>query len=138
MVVYLLCLLRFLAAGGTPAIYFVRHLRAVIGESPPWLVERGLYRISRNPMYVGVLLVVIGQAIVFASAATARYAVALALTFHLVVVLLEEPHLRQEHGPAYDDYCRRVPRWLGRLRHSPADAEADHGNNRRTHPPVHT
>jgi protein-S-isoprenylcysteine O-methyltransferase Ste14 len=36
------------------------------------------------------------------------------LFFHLVVRLVEEPHLRAMHGPAYEIYCRAVPRWLGR------------------------
>jgi protein-S-isoprenylcysteine O-methyltransferase Ste14 len=112
-VVYLLCLFRFLASGGTPAIFFTRPLKPLIGEEPPRLVQEGLYRYSRNPMYVGVLLVVLGQAILFASLSVALYGVALWLGFHLTVVLLEEPHLRNARGPSYDEYCRRVPRWLG-------------------------
>jgi protein-S-isoprenylcysteine O-methyltransferase Ste14 len=111
--IYGLCLARFVASGGTPAVFFTRPLRALIGEEPPWLVKRGLYRLSRNPMYVGVLLAVVGQAIVFASVSIAWYAAALALMFHLVVILIEEPHLRGEHGHEYDAYCDRVPRWLG-------------------------
>ena len=66
---YGLCLMRFLAAGGTPAIFFTRPLRFLIGEEPGSLVSQGLYRFSRNPMYVGVLLVVFGQAIIFGSRA---------------------------------------------------------------------
>ncbi len=112
--VYGSCLLRFLAAGGTPAIFFTRRLKSLIGEEPPRLVESGLYRASRNPMYVGVLLVVFGQAVVFASPAVALYGTVLWLLFHLTVVFQEEPHLRKEYGPSYDEYCRRVPRWLGR------------------------
>jgi protein-S-isoprenylcysteine O-methyltransferase Ste14 len=84
----------------------------LIGEEPPALVDRGLYRVSRNPMYAGVLLVVLGQAILFASSDIALYGLALWCCFHLVVVLLEEPHLRLQQGPAYDEYCRQVPRWL--------------------------
>jgi protein-S-isoprenylcysteine O-methyltransferase Ste14 len=63
-------------------------------------------------MYVGVVLPVFGQAIVFASRAIATHGVFLWLMFHLVVVALEEPHLHDRHGAAYEDYCRRVPRWL--------------------------
>jgi protein-S-isoprenylcysteine O-methyltransferase Ste14 len=113
--IYTVCLLRFLASGGTPAIFFTRALRALIGEEPQTLVRGWLYRLSRNPMYVGVLLVVFGQAIVFASRSTAGYGLTLWLFFHLTVVLLEEPHLREQYGPSYDDYCRRVPRWLATL-----------------------
>jgi protein-S-isoprenylcysteine O-methyltransferase Ste14 len=113
---YTLCLLKFLMAGGTPTIFFTRPLRALLGEEPSTLVDDGLYRISRNPMYVGVLLVVLGQAILYASWDIALYALTLSLLFHLVVVFLEEPHLRAERGTSYDEYCRRVPRWLVRWR----------------------
>ena len=100
-------------SGGTPAIFFTRHMRFVLGEEPTKLVRQGLYRISRNPMYVGVLLAVVGQALVFASTRVAFYGAVLWLLFHVVVVFLEEPHLREERGASYDEYCRQVPRWLG-------------------------
>jgi protein-S-isoprenylcysteine O-methyltransferase Ste14 len=110
--IYSACLTRFLASGGTPAIFFTRPVRAVIGEEPGELVQGWLYSVSRNPMYVAVVLAVFGQAIVFASRAIAVYGVLLWLVFHFVVVALEEPHLRQRYGVPYDDYCSRVPRWL--------------------------
>ncbi|MFB3829110.1 MAG: isoprenylcysteine carboxylmethyltransferase family protein [Bryobacteraceae bacterium] len=110
---YLLCLGRFLAAGGTPAIFFSRALRWVLGEEPARLVTGGLYRYSRNPMYLGVLLVVFGQAIVFASPVLAVYGGGVFVFFHLVVVWLEEPHLRAARGQSYELYCRTVPRWVG-------------------------
>jgi protein-S-isoprenylcysteine O-methyltransferase Ste14 len=113
LLTYALCLVRFLAAGGTPAIYFARRLRLLIGEEPAGLVSGGLYRFSRNPMYVGVLLVVFGQAVLFASPILAAYGCAVFLFFHLTVVFLEEPHLRATRGPSYRLYCRSVPRWLG-------------------------
>jgi protein-S-isoprenylcysteine O-methyltransferase Ste14 len=111
--IYALCLFSFLMSGGTPAIFFTRHLGFVIGEEPPKLVRQGLYRFSRNPMYVGVLLAVFGQALVFGSPGVAVYGAVLWMCFHLVVVLLEEPHLRKQRGPCYDEYYRQVPRWLG-------------------------
>lgn len=85
-------------------------------DPPRALVRRGLYRWSRNPMYVGVLLAIAGQGIWSASLATLEYAAALAVAFHLRVVLFEEPALRRSFGAAYDDYLARVPRWLGRPR----------------------
>jgi uncharacterized protein (TIGR03435 family) len=113
---YVLCFLHFLASGGTPAIFFTRPVRFLIGEEPHRLVQAGLYRVTRNPMYVSVLLVVFGQALRYASWPIAEYGLFVWLSFHIVVVLLEEPHLRDERGAAYDDYCRRVPRWIIRLR----------------------
>jgi protein-S-isoprenylcysteine O-methyltransferase Ste14 len=111
--IYGACLARFLASGGTPAIFFTRPVRAVIGEEPNQLVQGWLYSVSRNPMYVAVVLSVFGQAIVYASQAIAVYGALLWLGFHVVVVALEEPHLHDRYGAPYQDYCNRVPRWLG-------------------------
>jgi protein-S-isoprenylcysteine O-methyltransferase Ste14 len=111
--IYFRCLFDFLRSGGTPAIFFTRHIRALIGEEPKEIVRGGLYGYSRNPMYVGVLVAIAGQAIVYRSLRIAVYFVLAALTAHLVVVFLEEPHLARVRGSAYADYCRRVPRWLG-------------------------
>jgi len=116
VVLYGMCLLRFLLSGGTPAIFFTRHLNFLIGEEPAKLVREGLYRFSRNPMYLSVLLVVFGQAIFSRSSEIAFYGIALFFLFHLVVVFIEEPHLRSERGAAYEEYVQRVPRWLGRPR----------------------
>jgi protein-S-isoprenylcysteine O-methyltransferase Ste14 len=111
--IYILCAARFFAANGTPAIFFIRPLRAIVGEEPSSLVRAGLYRYSRNPMYVGVLLVILGQACIFASRAILEYAILVFFCFHLVVVLLEEPHLRNRDPAAYDAFTRSTPRWLG-------------------------
>ena len=110
---YAISLLKFMATGGTPMIYFARFLGFALGEEPPALVERGLYRYTRNPMYVGGILAVFGQAVLFASWPVALYGLFLIVWFHfLVVTRLEEPHLRRQFGPAYEVYCQRVPRWL--------------------------
>jgi len=111
--IYAACLVRFLASGGIPAIFFTRPVRAIIGEEPHQLVEGWLYSLSRNPMYLAVTLAVFGQAIVHASRPIAIYGALLWLWFHVVVVGLEEPHLEERYGASYEEYCRRVPRWLG-------------------------
>jgi protein-S-isoprenylcysteine O-methyltransferase Ste14 len=110
--IYLACLRRFLAAGGTPSIYFTRPIRFLIGEEPDALVTRGLYGRTRNPMYLGVLIAIAGWAIVFASIRVAFCWLGVFGLFNAVVILLEEPHLRAERGGEYDIYCRRVRRWL--------------------------
>lgn len=110
--IYLLCLLRFLAEKGTPAIFFARPLRFLIGEEPNRLVRGGLYRYSRNPMYIAVLFTVFGQAVVFGSTAIAVYGLCLFGCFHLIVVTVEEPHLRKREGPAFGEYSRQTPRWV--------------------------
>ena len=113
VLIYFLCLVRFCASGGTPAIFFTRHLRLLIGEEPRALVSGGLYRFSRNPMYVGVLLCVFGQAVLFASRRLTIYGFVLFFCFHVVVVFIEEPHLLKQNGEPYRLYCRSVPRWFG-------------------------
>jgi len=113
---YLTCFLWFLLSGGTPAIFLTRPVKFLIGEEPGRLVQAGLYRFSRNPMYVSVLLVIFGQALRFASWPIAEYGFFVGLGFHLVVIAFEEPHLREERGPSYDEYCRQVPRWAGLAR----------------------
>lgn len=111
--IYAACLLKFLAAGGTPAAFILRPVRHLVGEEPAQLVRGGLYRFTRNPMYVGVLTAIFGQAVLFASPSVAVYGLACWLGMHLFVVFVEEPHLRARQGRGYEDYCRRVPRWLG-------------------------
>lgn len=78
------------------------------------LVVEGLHRRVRNPMYLGVLLMVAGQASMTWSGTLLAYACALAVVFHLFVVLYEEPTLRRQFGGEYEEYLRRVPRWLPR------------------------
>jgi len=78
-------------------------------------VVEGLHRYIRNPMYVGVMLVVLGQALLFWSRTLAEYAAFLWLAFHVFVLLYEEPKLRRMFGEEYEAYQRRVPRWIPRF-----------------------
>jgi protein-S-isoprenylcysteine O-methyltransferase Ste14 len=78
------------------------------------LVVGGPFRWVRNPGYVAVVSLVVGQALVFGSGAVLVYAAALALAFHLFVVFYEEPTLRRQFGEEYEAYCREVPRWIPR------------------------
>lgn len=72
----------------------------------------GLYRYSRNPMYVSVALVLSGWAAAFGSWGLFLYAVAIVGVFHLRVVLGEEPWLARTHGEQWEQYTAHVPRWL--------------------------
>lgn len=88
------------------------------GTLAPWapprrLVIVGLYRLSRNPMYIAVLLILCGWATLFMSSTLWIYAGCVAIAFHLRVVLGEEPWLASTHGKEWDSYRARVPRWLG-------------------------
>lgn len=87
------------------------------GTLAPWdppraLVRNGLYRYSRNPMYVGVLLITAGWALGFASWALAGYTAVLLVAFHLRVLIHEEPWLARTFGADWTEYRARVPRWL--------------------------
>ena len=81
-------------------------------DPPKLLVYRGLYRYVRNPMYVSVAVILLGETLLFRSVALAIYSAALLIGIHLLVVLYEEPILRRRFGESYDDYCKRVPRWV--------------------------
>ncbi|MBM3985694.1 MAG: isoprenylcysteine carboxylmethyltransferase family protein [Planctomycetes bacterium] len=85
-------------------------------DAPVRFVASGLYRHVRNPMYVAIGLVIAGQACLAESRAPLLYALALWPPFHGFVTLYEEPHLRRLFGAPYEEYLRRVPRWLPSLR----------------------
>jgi protein-S-isoprenylcysteine O-methyltransferase Ste14 len=82
---------------------------------PQHLVVTGLYRHVRNPMYVAVLVLVLGQALVFRHVELLAYGVVLWISLHLLVVLYEEPGLRRQFAADYAAYCAAVPRWWLRL-----------------------
>ncbi|HET9221067.1 MAG TPA: isoprenylcysteine carboxylmethyltransferase family protein [Roseiflexaceae bacterium] len=103
---YLRCAWDFVVAGqGTPAPI----------DAPKHLVVRGLYRLVRNPMYVGVLLCIGGEALLFGSALLLIYAALLFLCFHMFITTYEEPTLQRLFGRSYEQYCAAVPRWLPRM-----------------------
>lgn len=91
-----------LQGGGTPAPF----------AAPERFVARGSYRVVRNPMYVGVLSLIVGQALVLGREILFGWAGIAALLFQLFVVLHEEPELRKRFGPEYEEYGRRVGRWF--------------------------
>jgi protein-S-isoprenylcysteine O-methyltransferase Ste14 len=75
------------------------------------LVISGLYRHVRNPMYLAVLSIIFGQALLFGSTTLLWYAAVLSLIVHAFVVLYEEPTLRRRYGAEYERYCQAVRRW---------------------------
>ena len=80
------------------------------------LVVGGLYRHVRNPMYLAVLAVIAGQAILLGSVAVAVYGAAVAIAIGSFARLYEEPALRRQFGADYERYCASVPAWVPRLR----------------------
>ena len=101
--VYLWCAWNFAWVGlGTPAPI----------DPPKKLVARGLYRYVRNPMYVGVLSILLGESLFFESLRVLGFALFALVASHLFVICYEEPTLRRKFGADYEDYCRTVPRWI--------------------------
>lgn len=80
------------------------------------LIVSGLYRFVRNPMYLAVVAVILGQALVFGSRDLLIYAAGIWLAMHAFVVAYEEPKLRRAFPEDYAAYGRQVRRWLPRLR----------------------
>ena len=97
---------RFALKGlGTPApIFPTKHL-----------VVSGLYRYVRNPMYLAVAGVILGQGLLFGDMRVLGYGLAVWLAFHLFVLFYEEPTLRRSFGTEYETFCANVRRWVPRL-----------------------
>lgn len=105
--ILLWCFWDFLVKGrGTPAPI----------DPPKELVVTGLYRHMRNPMYVSVLIIIIGHFFWFKGIWMLMYAAVVFLAFYLFVTLYEEPHLKKTFGATYEAYCNKVPRWIPRPR----------------------
>lgn len=101
--IYVWCVWDFATFGrGTPAPI----------DAPKKLVVHGLYRFTRNPMYVGVLTTILGWAALYRAVALLPYALFLAACFHAFIVGYEEPHLKRAFGVEYKEYCAKVGRWL--------------------------
>ena len=87
------------------------------GTLAPWappaqLVVTGPYRYSRNPMYVAVVLILLGWTLSFRSSLLVVYTLGVAIAFRWRVVAGEEPRLARRHGKQWTRYKETVPRWL--------------------------
>lgn len=111
----------FIVFGLTPLVEsFARFAWKGLGTPAPvaptrHLVVSGFYRYARNPMYLGVVAIVTGEALLFADVDLLIYALAAWLTMHAFVVFYEEPKLGRTFGAEYTAFCAQVPRWLPRL-----------------------
>jgi len=85
-------------------------------DAPKHLVVRGLYKYVRNPMYVSVLTILIGEAIFFVSTAIIIETGIFMVLVYLFVVFYEEPTLRRQFGESYEKYTQKVGRWIPRSR----------------------
>jgi protein-S-isoprenylcysteine O-methyltransferase Ste14 len=112
-----------LIAAGVPGVVdsFARFALQGLGTPAPvappqHLVVTGLYRHVRNPMYVSVLAVILGQALLFWDWRLVVYGAVFWLACHAFVVMYEEPTLLRAFGTEYEAFRANVPRWIPRLR----------------------
>lgn len=103
LIMLLTCIIRFATEG-----------KGTLSPIDPtrFLVIKGLYQYSRNPMYIGVILILMGEAIFFLSIILSIYTVIIFTAFHLFILLHEEPRLRKVFGESYNKYCKEVKRWI--------------------------
>jgi protein-S-isoprenylcysteine O-methyltransferase Ste14 len=100
-------IVRFVRDGrGTPAAYAPTER----------LVVTGPYRYVRNPMYLAVAAMIVGQGLLFGSGALLIYGAIALAAFEASVVFYEEPYLARTYGEQYAAYCKSVRRWLPRVR----------------------
>lgn len=111
-----------LIAAGLPVLVdsFARFALQGLGTPAPIaptqnLVVTGLYRHVRNPMYVAVVAVILGQAVLFADRHLLAYGAVMWLIFHAFVLAYEEPVLAERYGTEYEAFRANVPRWIPRL-----------------------
>lgn len=103
LVISLRCFYDFISVGkGTP----------VPIDPPKKLVIIGMYRFVRNPMYIGILFLLFGEAIFFKSFVLLGYTACVYCLFQIFIIGFEEPMLKTKFGKEYEDYCKIVPRWL--------------------------
>src|SRR4029434_3893922 len=93
---------------------FARTGRATLSplDPPRHLVVRGLYRYVRNPMYLSVTVIVLGEAVLMRSSSLLLYWAIWFAWVNAFVILYEEPTPRRQFGQSYKDYSRRVRRWV--------------------------
>jgi len=112
-----------LVAGGLAALLpsFARFALQGLGTPAPvapteHLVVTGLYRHVRNPMYLAVGSLIVGQALILGRSGLLLYAALFAATVFAFVRGYEEPALTEQFGAEYEAYRRAVPGWWPRLR----------------------
>ena len=96
---------------------FARSGRGTLSvvDPPRELVVQGLYRYVRNPMYLAVSLILLGEALAIGSKSLFGYWAVFFLLANAFVIGYEEPNLRARFGESYDRYTRSVGRWIPRL-----------------------
>lgn len=102
---YFRCAYDFVVSGrGTPAPI----------DPPVYLVTSGPYQVTRNPMYIAVLSILVGESMLYRGFPLLEFTAILAICLHVFVIVYEERVLRRQFGESYSRYCETVPRWIPR------------------------
>ncbi|MBA4761421.1 isoprenylcysteine carboxylmethyltransferase family protein [Sphingomonas sp.] len=107
----------FVLAGAGLIIAAMMRFRIAGTPAPPWqpttaFVAQGVYRWTRNPMYLGMTLIYIGLTVAANAPVAIWLFVPLILTMHYGVIVREERYMADKFGVAYVNYAHSVPRWL--------------------------
>jgi len=92
--------------------YFSGKGTPVPTNPPKELVIKGSYKYTRNPMYVGKLVILLGYFCIFGHIFLLLNLVIVAIFFHFFITCYEEPILKNKFGNSYIEYCKKVPRWI--------------------------
>lgn len=84
----------------------------MLTEPPKKLVVKGIYKYSRNPIYISNLLIYFGLFLFYGYLTLLILFLVGIVGFNLYLTLIEEPKLRQRYGRDYEAYMKQVPRWL--------------------------
>lgn len=92
-------------------------------DPPKKLVVKGLYRFVRNPIYLGIAIILIGEILLFQSIVLIIYTLVVLTIFHLFVVFYEEPVLKDRFKDSYEEYFNSVPRWIPNITYKQKNQE---------------
>lgn len=88
------------------------RITPVAMEKPKKFIDKGFYGYSRNPMYISILVMLFGGFLILGHVLLLIYTILAIPAVHLFVVYKEEPELKRLFGKEYEDYMKKVPRWL--------------------------
>lgn len=107
---------------GVTAILFVTYcytLFLITGKGSPIptnptkvLMEKSLYRYSRNPIYISHILLIFAGTLFLGYTLLFVYTFLCVIGYNWYIIKVEEPELKKRFGDTYSEYCKRVPRWL--------------------------
>ena len=80
------------------------------------LIVEGLYRYTRNPIYLGHFLIIFGEFLLFGHSLLLLYFILFFINFHFYITLIEEKELKKRFGKEYIDYTKSVPRYMPKIK----------------------